>query len=172
MLTTERLVLRRWRQSDLAPFAAMNADPQVMEHFPGLMTRAESDALVARIEESIDQRGFGFWALERDGEFLGLTGLSVPRFEAPFMPAVEVGWRLARHAWGHGYATEAARAAIAYGFTELGLGEIVAFTVARNTRSRAVMDRLGMTHDPDGAFDHPLLPEWPLRRHVLYRLRA
>ncbi|MCW2505460.1 MAG: GCN5-related N-acetyltransferase [Actinomycetia bacterium] len=172
MLTTERLLLRRWRESDLVPFAAMNADPQVMEHFPGLLSRAESDAMAARMEQSIAERGFGFWALERDGEFVGFTGLSVPRFEAPFLPAVEIGWRLARHAWGHGYATEAARAAISYGVTELGLAEIVSFTIERNTRSRAVMERLGMTHDPDGDFDHPLLPDWPLRRHVLYRLLA
>ncbi len=174
-LQTERLLMRRWREGDLAPFAELNADPEVMRHFPAPMTPEESDALVDRIEMSFAGRGWGLWALEvaETGEFIGFTGLEVPSFEAHFMPAVEIGWRLARDAWGHGYATEAAHAAAAFGFDELGLEEIVSFTATENTRSRAVMERIGMTHDATGDFDHPNLPSGHrLSRHVLYRLRA
>ncbi|MDQ6772925.1 MAG: GNAT family N-acetyltransferase [Candidatus Dormibacteraeota bacterium] len=173
-LRTERLLLRRWRGDDLEPFAALNADPEVVEFLPGALTRLESDALVALIERHFEQRGFGLWAVEIPGEasLAGFTGLAVPRFKASFMPAVEVGWRLARRHWGHGYATEAARAAVSYGFGTLGLAEIVSLTVPTNRRSRAVMERLGMTHDAADDFDHPNLAEGdPLRRHVLYRLR-
>lgn len=172
---TEHLVLRRWTKADLAPFAALNADPEVMQHFPAPLTRSESDAFVERIDAGFLADGFGLWAVEvrATGEFIGFTGLSRPRFSAPFMPAVEVGWRLTRSAWGHGYATEAARAALAYGFGPAGLSEIVSFTTPANVRSRAVMERLGMTHDDADDFDHPMLAEGdPLRRHVLYRLRA
>jgi RimJ/RimL family protein N-acetyltransferase len=173
-LHTERLVLREWRDADRAPFAELNADPEVMEHFPARLSAADSDAFVDRIRAGFAENGFGLWAVERagDGAFLGFTGLAVPRFTASFTPAVEVGWRLARAAWGHGYATEAARAALRYGFSDAGLTEIVSFTTVRNARSRAVMERLGMVHDPGGDFDHPLLPDWPGRRHVLYRLTA
>ncbi|HEX6871009.1 MAG TPA: GNAT family N-acetyltransferase [Micromonosporaceae bacterium] len=172
-LRTDRLVLRRWRDSDRAPFAAMNADPEVMEYFPAPLTRADSDLMVDRVEAHFEQRGFGLWALEvaETGAFIGFTGLSVPRFDAPFMPAVEIGWRLARPAWGHGYATEAARRVVQFGFEDLALSGIVSFTAVANLRSRAVMARLGMTHDPTEDFDHPLVAEGnPLRRHVLYRL--
>jgi ribosomal-protein-alanine N-acetyltransferase len=174
MPETERLLLRRWRDDDRAPFAALNADPEVMRHFPARLTREESDALVDRAEQHFERHGYGLWALERrdTGAFIGFTGLAVPRFEAHFTPAVEVGWRLARSAWGAGYASEAARAALAVGFGEAGLDEIVSFTVPANTRSRAVMARIGMTHDPRDDFDHPGLPEGhPLRPHVLYRIR-
>ena len=173
-IPTERLLLRGWRDADRAPFAALNADPVVMEHFPNVLDAAISDALVDRNDDGWQANGFGLWALERreDEQFLGFVGLSRPSFEAAFTPAVEVGWRLARDAWGHGYATEAARAALRFGFETLGLDEIVSFTVPANVRSRAVMERLGMTHDPSDDFDHPRLPEGhPLRRHVLYRLR-
>ena len=173
MPQTERLVLRQWRQSDREPFAALNADPEVMRHFPAPLDRAASDAFVDRAAAAIEETGWGIWALEErsTGRFLGFTGLAVPRFTAHFTPAVEVGWRLARSAWGHGYATEAARAAVAVGFAELGLEQIVSFTVPANARSRAVMERLGMTHDESDDFDHPRLPvDSPLRRHVLYRL--
>jgi ribosomal-protein-alanine N-acetyltransferase len=145
-----------------------------MEHFPRPLTRRESDGLVERIEGGFEVDGFGLWALEvrTTGEFIGFTGLDVPEFEAYFTPAVEVGWRLARSAWGHGYATEAARAAISFGFDEVGLGEIVSFTTPANRRSRAVMERLGMSHDPDDDFEHPSLPPGhPQRPHVLYRLK-
>jgi len=172
---TERLLLRRWREDDREPFAALNADPAVMEHFPARLARAESDAFVNRIGAQLDERGWGLWALEvrETGAFIGFTGLAVPRFEAHFTPAVEVGWRLARSAWGFGYASEAARAAVAVGFGELGLDEIVSFTASANTRSRAVMERIGMTRNEADDFDHPALPEGhPLRRHVLYRLAS
>ena len=151
----------------------MGADPEVMEHFPSLLDRAESDALVDRASAGWIANGFGLWALElrADGQFVGFAGLSRPSWEAHFTPAVEVGWRLARGAWGHGYATEAATAALAFGFETVGLDEIVSYTVPANVRSRAVMERLGMTRDSADDFDHPRLPAGsPLRRHVLYRL--
>jgi RimJ/RimL family protein N-acetyltransferase len=173
-IETERLVLRGFQAADRAPFAAMNADPEVMRHFPAPMEPASSDAMLERMAEHWAEHGFGLWAVERreDGRFLGFTGLTRPSFQAHFTPAVEVGWRLAREAWGHGYATEAARAAVAFGFETLGLDEVVSFTVAANERSWRVMERLGMTRDPADDFDHPRLAEGhPLRRHVLYRLR-
>ena len=173
-ISTDRLVLRGWRNADRAPFAALNADPGVMRHFPAPLAAAESDRLVKSITDGWATSGLGLWAVARrtDDRFLGFTGLSRPSFEAHFTPAVEVGWRLAREAWGQGYATEAARAAVGFGFETLDLEEIVSFTVPANDRSRRVMERLGMTRDPDDDFDHPRLPEGnPLRRHVLYRLR-
>jgi RimJ/RimL family protein N-acetyltransferase len=173
-IDTLRLRLRRWRDEDLPAFAAMNADPKVMEFFPKALDRTESDGLASRICEAFARRGFGLWAVEVPGgaKFIGFVGLSVPGFSAHFTPCVEVGWRLAHEHWGHGYASEAARAAIAFGFERVGLDEIVSFTTAANRRSRAVMERIGMTHTPDDDFDHPVLPEGhPLRRHVLYRVR-
>lgn len=172
LLKTERLVLRRWRDGDREPFAAMNADPEVMEHFPATLGREQSDAFVDRIEADFDRRGFGLWAVEvtDTGRFIGFTGLSVPSFEAHFTPAVEIGWRLARSDWGHGYASEAARRALSFAFHDLRLAEIVSFTSQANLRSQAVMRRIGMTHDPADDFDHPLLDQGhPLRRHVLWR---
>ncbi|HEX6444946.1 MAG TPA: GNAT family N-acetyltransferase [Streptosporangiales bacterium] len=173
-IRTSRLLLRGWRDSDLAPFAALNADPEVTRYLAGPLSREESDARVKRIEREFTEHGFGLWAVEvaASGEFVGFTGLSVPAFQAHFTPAVEVGWRLARSAWGNGYATEAARAAVAYGFGAAGLDEIVSFTTVANRASRAVMERLGMTRDPADDFDHPrLAADHPLRPHVLYRLR-
>lgn len=173
-LTTRRLVLRRWRASDREPFAALNADPEVMRYFPALLTRAESDALIERAERHFDAHGFGPWAVEVIGGpvFIGFVGLSYVPFEAPFTPAVEVGWRLSRAAWGRGYAAEAASAALAYGFSTLRRDEIVSFTVPANLPSRRVMERIGMTRDAAGDFEHPrLAPGDPLRRHVLYRKR-
>lgn len=174
-LHTDRLVLRRWREADREPYAALNADPVVMERLNGTLTLAESDEMIGRIERGFEERGYGLWAVDLvDGpSFIGFVGLSSPSFEAVFTPCVEVGWRLARDAWGHGYATEAARAAIADGFTRVGLDEIVSFTTPTHTRSRAVMERLGMTHDPADDFGHPRFPEGhPLHRHVLYRMSA
>ena len=174
-LKTERLVLRDWRDDDLAPFAALNADPRVAEFLPAALTRAESDALADRIRASLGCHGFGLWAVEIQGgaPFIGLVGISVPLFAAAFTPCTEIGWRLAHAHWGHGYATEAARAALAYGFEQLGLEEIVAFTTADNVRSRAVMERLGMTRSAADDFEHPALASGdPLRPHVLYRIRA
>jgi len=172
-LETDRLVLREFLDRDRAPFAALNADARVMEHFPNALTRGESDELVDRIGQHWAEDGVGLWAVERrdDGAFLGFTGLAPPRFEAAFTPCVEVGWRLAAEAWGHGYATEAARAALAFGFEVRGLSEILSWTVPANLPSRGVMERIGMTHDPADDFDHPNIAVGsPLRPHVLYRL--
>lgn len=173
-LSTERLLLREWLPSDREPFAALNADPRVAEFLGEPMDRAASDALVDRIEAGWASEGHGLWAVERraDGAFLGFVGLAAPSFEAAFTPCVEVGWRLATEAWGHGYATEAAQEALRFGFGQRDLEEIVSFTTSTNVRSRAVMERLGMTRDPADDFDHPKLDEGnPLRPHVLYRLR-
>jgi RimJ/RimL family protein N-acetyltransferase len=171
-LHTERVVLRGWRADDLEPFASLNADPRVTEHFPATLTRTQSDALVhERIVPQFAERGFGWWAIEVPGvaPFIGFVGLQAPTFEAHFTPCVEIGWRLAVPCWGHGYATEAARAAVAFGFAEAGLEEVVSFTVPANRRSIAVMERLGMGYD--GEFEHPNLPPGHLlRTHVLYRL--
>jgi RimJ/RimL family protein N-acetyltransferase len=175
ILSGARVVLRPWREADRAPFAAMNADPRVMEFFVARLDRAGSDAMVDRIRAHFDLHGFGLWAVEVPGiaPFIGFTGLAVPRFEAPFVPCVEIGWRLAAEHWGCGYAAEAARLALDHGFGTVGLPEILAFTAVANRRSRAVMERLGMRHDPGADFDHPLVPDGhPLQRHVLYRLAA
>jgi RimJ/RimL family protein N-acetyltransferase len=172
-LTTPRLLLRRWRDEDREPFAALNADPVVMEHFPAPLTRKESDALVDRIEAGLDERGWGLWAAQvrEPAAFIGFVGLNPATFEAPFTPAVEIGWRLACEHWGHGYATESARAALEFGFVDVELDEIVSFTTHANTRSRRVMERLGMRHDPSDDFDNPTVPEGSaIRPHVLYRL--
>ncbi|MET7277374.1 GNAT family N-acetyltransferase [Kribbella sp. NPDC005582] len=172
-LTTDRLLLRQWRDSDREPFAALNADPAVMEHFPRLVTREESDALIDRAAASIADHGWGLWAVEvrETGEFIGFTGLSVPTFEAPFLPGVEIGWRLAKGAWGNGYATEAARAALDFGFGPAGLREILSFTATTNLPSQRVMQKIGMIHDEANDFDHPRLPAGHrLQRHVLYRI--
>ena len=172
-LRTQRLLLRQWRDSDRDPWAALNADPEVMRHFPSTQARDETDAAFDRISAGIAERGWGLWAVDLDGEFLGFTGLAIPRFDAHFTPATEIGWRFARHAWGNGYATEAARAVLTFAFDELELPEIVSFTTVDNLPSRKVMERIGMTHDPADDFDHPkLADDSPLRRHVLYRLRA
>jgi RimJ/RimL family protein N-acetyltransferase len=174
-IRTSRLRLRLWRDEDLPAFAALNADPTVMEFFPKPLDRAESDALAARIRGHFARHGFAQWAVEVPGvaDFIGFVGLSVPSFEAHFTPCIEIGWRLAAEHWGRGYATEAARAALDFGFRQLDLEEIVSFTVPANRRSRAVMERIGMTRTPTDDFDHPALPEGhPLRRHVLYRARC
>ncbi len=175
-LTTPRLLLRPWRDADRVPFAAMSADPEVMEFFPDLLTREESDAFIERARQGFAWTGGWGWfaAQEREsGAFAGVAGLAPVRFEAHFTPAVEIGWRLARAAWGRGFATEAASAIVTFAFGELGLDEVVALAVPANTRSLAVMRRLGMTHDPADDFDLPTLPpDSPVRRHVLYRLTA
>jgi RimJ/RimL family protein N-acetyltransferase len=171
-LRTERLILRDWRDGDGDAFAALNADLRVMRYFPAPLSRAESDRFAERIRRHLDANGWGLWAVEIAGvaPFAGFIGLAVPRFEAAFTPAIEIGWRLATAFWGHGYATEGARAALAFGFDELGLDEIVAFTAVSNQPSQRVMQRLGMTHDARDDFDHPFVPVGhPLRRHVLYR---
>jgi RimJ/RimL family protein N-acetyltransferase len=170
-IATPRLWLRRWRAEDLEPFAAMNADIEVMEYFPSTLSREETAASVGRVEKHFERHGFCFWAAEVPGRapFIGFIGLAVPAFEAAFTPCIEIGWRLARPWWGQGLATEGARAVLAYGFERLGLAEIVAFTVPGNARSRRVMENAGMRYSED--FDHPGIESGhPFRRHVLYRL--
>ena len=172
-LSSGRICLRQWREADRDAFAALNSDPRVMEFFRSPLTRAESDVLVDHIQEHFRERNYGLWAVEvlDVAPFIGFTGLHFAQFSAPFTPCVEVGWRLAYDYWGHGYATEAARLALGYGFGTLTLPEIVSFTSVINHRSRAVMERLGMRRDPNDDFDRPSLPEGhPLRRHVLYRI--
>lgn len=176
-LSTERLILRQWRESDREPWTAMNADPLVMEHFPAPLTPAASGAFFDRVATRLAEHGHGLWAVEvaATGEFIGFTGLAPASFEAHFTPALEIGWRLARPAWGHGYATEAATACLDFAFTTMGREEIVSFTTAGNLRSRAVMERLGMVRDPGDDFDHPGVSYESaphLVRHVLYRLSA
>lgn len=170
-LTTDRLRLRAWRSEDRGPFADLNADPEVMEYFPSVLSRSESDDLVDRIEDRMAESGWGLWAVEvADGpEFIGFVGINPVPFDEVFTPAVEVGWRLARAHWGNGYAPEAARAALAFGFDVVGLDHIVSFTALPNERSQSVMRKIGMHRTLE--FDHPRMPEghW-LRRHVLYSI--
>lgn len=173
IVETARLKLRPWCDADLEPFAALNADPRVMEFFPSRLSREQSDAVATRIRQHFGRHGFAQWAVEVPGlvPFIGFVGLSIPSFEAHFTPCVEVGWRLAHEHWGRGYASEAATAALDFGFRELGLDEIVSFTTTTNQRSMRVMERIGMTRAPEDDFDHPSLAEGhPLRRHVLYRI--
>jgi RimJ/RimL family protein N-acetyltransferase len=173
-LQTERLILRPWRDEDLAAWAEMSADPRVMEFFPSALTRAEAEETAARMRERLSSEGFGWWALEVKGgaSFVGVIALQMVPFEAAFTPAMEVGWRLAFEHWGHGFATEGAAAALRFAFESLGQREVVAMTAAINLRSQRVMERLDMTHDAVDDFDHPRLDTGhPLRRHVLYRLK-
>ena len=173
-IETERLLLRNWERRDREPFARLNADERVMEFMPVRLSRAESDHYVDRIEDHFREHGFGVYALElrSEREFVGYTGLAVPGFDAHFTPCVEIGWRLAAEHWGRGLATEAAKAVVRIAFESLALDSLVSFTVPANTRSRRVMEKIGMTHDPSDDFEHPGLPQGhPLRRHVLYRLR-
>jgi RimJ/RimL family protein N-acetyltransferase len=173
VLETERLTLRAWRQSDREPFARMNADPRVMEFLPGILSRSDSEAFADRIEAHFSAHGFGLFATElrMSGEFIGFTGLAVPSFEAHFTPCVEIGWRIAFAHWRQGLATEAARAVLRYAFETAEMDEVVSFTVPANVRSRRVMEKIGMTHNPADDFEYPRLAEGhPLRRHVLYRI--
>jgi ribosomal-protein-alanine N-acetyltransferase len=168
VLRTERVLLRAWRDDDLEPFAALNADPEVMRYFPSTLTREQSDAMATMIHERLAENGWGLWAAEVDGAFIGFVGLNRPRFTAHFTPCVELGWRLARHAQGHGYATEAAIAARDFALQHLRGEPLVSFTVPENRASRRVMEKLGLLYEGD--FEHPGLPEGhALRKHVLYR---
>lgn len=174
-LETPRLLLRPWRDTDLEPWFALNADPRVMEFFPALYTRAEAERTMTLMREYLERDGYGWWVLERkDGaSFAGVIALQDVPFSAAFTPATEVGWRLAHAYWGSGYATEGARAALDFAFKQRELLEVVAMTATTNVRSQRVMERLGMTHDPRDDFDHPRIePGHPLHRHVLYRVRA
>jgi ribosomal-protein-alanine N-acetyltransferase len=168
-LTTERLLLRRWRESDRDAFHALNVDPRVMATIGPVMSRIESDAFMDRIEQRFDEHGFGLWCVERDGEAIGFTGFMTPWFR----DGVEIGWRIRADHWRHGYATEAARRCLRHGFDDLGFPEIISFTAATNAPSRRVMEKLGLEYDPSEDFDHPSVPEGnPLREHVLYRMSA
>jgi RimJ/RimL family protein N-acetyltransferase len=174
MLETDRLLLRRWKESDREAFAAINADPRVMEFFPGCLTRQESDELIERIETHFENHGFGLYAVEikEDRALAGFIGLHVATFQAHFTPAVEIGWRIAEPYWNKGIATEGSREVIQFAFERLRLDALVSFTVPENLASRRLMEKLGMTRNPAEDFDHPRLPEGHrLRRHVLYRLQ-
>ena len=168
-LITERLVLRRWRDEDREPFAALNADPEVMRYFPSTLTSPESDAFIERIEGNFEANGFGLWAVDVNGRFAGYTGLNRTSFETPMGPHVEIGWRFATWAWGRGYATEAANRVLDEAFGVLGLAEVYSFTTATNMRSEAVMKRIGMVRRDDLDFDHPNTPGWWGARHIVYR---
>lgn len=173
-IRTERLLLRPWREEDFEPLVQMNADSRVMECFPAVKSREDSTGAFHHMQTHIKKHGWGFWAAEllQTGEFIGFIGLEHVDFTAPFTPAAEIGWRLAFAHWGKGYATEGAKEALRYGFETLNLPEIVSFTAAQNLRSRNVMEKIGMHHNPEDDFDHPKIPAGhPLRRHVLYRLK-
>lgn len=174
-ITTDRLLLRRWLPEDSAAFANMNADRQVMEFFPDVLTQESSDAMVGRIQQQFDEHGFGLWAVEVPGmvKFAGFIGLMVPRFDAHFTPCIEIGWRLSVETWGRGYATEGANAVLDFAFDRLNPREVVSMTTVKNQRSRRVMQKIGMTHDPADNFMHPLVSaESHIAPHVLYRLSA
>lgn len=174
IIKTERLILRPWKEDDLKSFAKLNADPRVREFFPSTLSQKESDELAKQLSDLIEKNGYGFWAVSAPGisDFIGFIGIEHVTFEAPFTPAVEIGWRIAHEYWGRGYATEGAMAALEYGFNTLNLNEIVSFTPTQNKRSANVMKKIGMTHYPEEDFDHPKLEEGhPLRRHVLYRIK-
>jgi RimJ/RimL family protein N-acetyltransferase len=173
-LLTPSLLLRRWRPEDREPFARLNADPRVMESFPACLTREESDREIERFGAHFELHGFGIWAVERRNApgCLSCMGLRVTTLPAPFTPGVEILWKLAAEYWGQGLASEGAREVLRYGFGPLALGEIVAFTIAGNVRSRRVMEKIGLRHSPAEDFDHPNLPvAHPLRRHMLDRAK-
>lgn len=174
-IKTKRLILRPWQESDLEPIAAINRDPRVMEFFPRLMSRQDSDTMVQKMNEFMEKKGWGFWAaaLIETGELIGFIGIEDVDFEAHFTPAVEIGWRIGYQYWGKGYAPEGAKAALAFGFENLHLKEIVSFTAEQNMRSIRVMEKIGMHHDPKDDFEHPRVPFGnPLKKHVLYRLSS
>jgi RimJ/RimL family protein N-acetyltransferase len=169
-ISTKRLLLRRWVQSDVVPFSQMNADPKVMHFFPSVMSPEQSAAFIERIETQFEERDFGLWVVEVAGKFAGFTGLNVTKFDTPIGPHVEIGWRLATWAWGKGYATEAAQAALRVGFEDNDLPEIFSFTSKTNLPSEAVMRRLGMQRRLDLDFDHPNTPGWWGQPHIVYQL--
>jgi len=172
-LSTQRLLLRPWKEQDFEPFASLNADPKVMEYFPKALTREESDNLASKLMKDIESRGWGLWAasVPQVTDFIGFVGLNPVPFEVPFTPAVEIGWRVAYEYWGKGYATEAAKAALHFAFETLQLDEVVSFTALENKRSMRVMEKIGLKHNSEDDFYHPNLPEnHRLCRHVLYRI--
>ncbi len=173
IIETARLILRTWQDADLEPMLAINQDPRVMEYFPALGDRESTKLLMENIRQHHEEHGFSLYAVElkETQEFIGFVGLAFPSFDAHFMPAVEIGWRLAFAHWSKGYATEAAKAVLHYAFTKLNLEEVVSFTVSSNFRSRQLMKRIGLHHNPQDDFDHPKLADDSLlKRHILYRL--
>lgn len=175
-IQTDRLILRSWKEEDLKPFAELNADPHVMEYFPAILSKVESDQMVKRMQAKIEERGWGLWAVSKIETqsfigFIGFNDVDQSTLPVPFTPAVEIGWRLGFSHWGKGYATEGATACLKHGFQILGLDEIVSFTAKENTRSRRVMERIGLHHNLKDDFDHPKVQEGDrLKKHVLYRL--
>jgi RimJ/RimL family protein N-acetyltransferase len=173
LIETDRLILRTWKEEDLLPFAHLNQDPLVMEFFPKTLAYSETEAMLERLKQKFASDGFSFMAaeLKETNEFIGFIGLNKPMFEAPFMPAIEIGWRIGSRYWNKGYATEGAKAALEYGFQTLALKEIVSFTAEINIKSRRIMEKIGMHQDHAGTFDHPVLSDdHPLKKHVLYRI--
>ena len=173
MLTTDRILLRQWQPRDREPFAALNADSEVMRYFENTKSRPESDATAAQLEAHINDHGFGFWAAElrESGDFIGFIGIETTPSTLPCSPAVEIGWRLDKRFWGKGLAPEGARACLLFGFSKLGLDEVVSFTTEGNVPSMRVMEKIGMKHDTSSDFEHPAIPEGhPLRSHVFYRI--
>jgi len=171
-IKTERLLMRHWRDEDLALFAKLNADADVMEYYPKILTTTESDAMADKISTLLNERGWGFWAVEQssDRSFIGFVGLHKPLYELPVTPCVEIGWRLAKNFWGKGYATEAALAALEYAFQQLDLTQVYSFTSVSNYKSRSVMERIKMKNIHKN-FEHPIIPiDHPLREHVLYKI--
>lgn len=171
-IETERLVLREWKELDLEPFSSMNADPEVMRYFPAVLSKQESDDFAKEIQKRIDDQGYGLWAVElkSSSEFIGFVGLNSPKVNLPFNPCVEIGWRLTKAAWGNGYATEAAKACLAFAFDTLSLNEVLSFTSILNKPSVSVMKRLGM-HNTKNNFQHPSVPDGnPLKEHVLFSI--
>jgi len=172
-LQTARLTLRQWKNSDLPIFAALNADPAVMAHYPSTLTREQSDAMANKLIHLINNRGWGLWAIEATDvqQFMGFVGLHIPTYDLPVSPCLEIGWRLAKKYWGYGYATEAAKAAMEFAFTTLQEDTIYSFTSVTNAKSRAVMARLGL-HNTHHNFNHPMLPDnHILSEHVLYKIQ-
>ncbi|KTD11233.1 GNAT family N-acetyltransferase [Legionella jamestowniensis] len=175
IIESKRLIIREWLETDYPLFIEMNADAQVMQYFPAILSEKETMAMLARIHAHIQQHGFGLWAaeLKETAEFIGFIGLNIPSFSAHFSPCVEIGWRLSPRFWGKGLAIEGAKAVLAYGFKQLGLKEIVSFTTITNVRSQRVMQKIGMTCDGKDNFCHPNLPlKHPLSPHVLYRITS
>ena len=173
-IETPRLILRGWRDDDVDEWARMSADPRVMEFYPDVYDRARSESSAARMRAGLERDGYGLWAVERkdNGRFAGIIGINDIPYDVPFVPAREIGWRLAFDAWGHGYATEGAAAALDFAFSRVGWDEVVAMTSLLNLRSQRVMERLGMLRDRSADFDHPHVPEGHrLKRHVLYRIK-
>ncbi len=172
-LETERLILRQWKSQDLVPFAKLNSDHLVMEYFPSVLNRQESDAMADKCKSLISDRGWGFWALElkSDRTFIGFVGIHIPKDTLPFSPCVEIGWRLQKHSWGQGYATESANKALEFCFKNLNLKEVVSFTPASNYRSRSLMERLGLSNTNEN-FIHPDIPKnHSLSECVLYKIK-